>query len=884
MAIRENAQSWHPLMIDQQGMTIASSEITPLHKIGRKAKGLLDIPASWTLPFALISSELFDRCVGNHSLIEVENIVVGWNPQIRKALANLGFSDSTTILVRSSGVAEGIKERGSYYSIKGISGDIVSILSRCIHQIVQDITLGEESVGFVIQAYCQPKAKGHLSNERRCSQEARDWVGEIESLHGQNGHPFKISLRPWRDEVDHESFIESSLDCHLEQCISSSLKPVSQRYYITKGPRIHFEWVWDGSRIYLVQADEEYDEHGVDPQKIVTSLPQPDYTQETKVLEKIDAETSASYAKLKNVVLYRRLDLPTTTLFVLRDQETLDAIERGEISEDLDSDLRQLIRLPLVIRTDVNSQVQTERQLLPRSDEIRDLNKAKEWLVSASRKTRDGVGSSTQFVFIFHNFIPAISSAFAYAEPNQRLVQIEALWGLPEGLYYNSHDKYSIDTGFPELGRVLEKNSDFQGRERINYKHFLVAPDAEGQWTRQAITPPFDWRPSVSKKAWLKQIAIDSRKIAEAEGKAVSVMWFLGVSESVAPSGAMPWFHEQFDLTKLKTHSIKSRTKYSADQTFSVSVEDDIRTLENLSTEATEGQIKRIHVSPVDDKLLRNKFTLQAIGKVAKKIDATIVLEGAVLSHAYYQLASTGAVVEIVHPFIGFEERREFNKLVRDKVPLAIETIGESATTAALDQEGKLLALRDKLIEEAFEVKDAKDQDAIIEELADVMEVMQGILDCLGVDLLSVNEACSEKRRRRGAFNGGIVLLETNKPLPTASLPQPVFDLKGLDEMDSATATIGKNEYVRLAHKVDRSSDVRRGKGWREIKLHLVCPVSSLEWNSNTRELPIEGTNILVDARLNGKRTGDKLSLDLVVRIETDVPDLFSTAIIELPD
>ena len=44
-----------------------------------------------------------------------------------------------------------------------------------------------------------------------------------------------------------------------------------------------------------------------------------------------------------------------------------------------------------------------------------------------------------------HNYIPAPASAFAYAKPEESVVKIEALWGLPEGLYYYSHDKYLVE-------------------------------------------------------------------------------------------------------------------------------------------------------------------------------------------------------------------------------------------------------------------------------------------------------------------------------------------------------------------------------------------------------------------------------------------------------
>ena len=122
--------------------------------------------------------------------------------------------------------------------------------------------------------------------------------------------------------------------------------------------------------------------------------------------------------------------------------------------------------------------------------------------------------------FIFHNFVPAISSAFAFAAPGGRKVQIEALWGLPEGLYYNAHDKYIVDTRTP-LVKALRHDDihQFEVQQRCNFKRFFVAPDVDGRWTTQILRIPYDWRGSISKLEWVKKMALESRRSAEEEGK-----------------------------------------------------------------------------------------------------------------------------------------------------------------------------------------------------------------------------------------------------------------------------------------------------------------------------------------------------------------------------
>src|SRR5690606_12268061 len=96
----------------------------------------------------------------------------------------------------------------------------------------------------------------------------------------------------------------------------------------------------------------------------------------------------------------------------------------------------------LVIRTDIVSDDLSQKQLLPRTHEVRNFDEAKDWLIKNSSALLEKLSANSELAFIFHNFIPAEAAAFAFSAPGERKVQIEALWGIPEGLYYNSHDKY----------------------------------------------------------------------------------------------------------------------------------------------------------------------------------------------------------------------------------------------------------------------------------------------------------------------------------------------------------------------------------------------------------------------------------------------------------
>ena len=90
-----------------------------------------------------------------------------------------------------------------------------------------------------------------------------------------------------------------------------------------------------------------------------------------------------------------------------------------------------------------------------------------------------------------------------------------------------------------------------------------------------------------------------------------------------------------------------------------------------------------------------------------KRLNATVILNGASLSHIYYILSRTGAEI-VARQLVDAAPRREIHeKLVRDKIPDMVAAGGEVAHIANLSREETVAALRIKLVEEAFEVRDA---------------------------------------------------------------------------------------------------------------------------------------------------------------------------------
>lgn len=835
--------------------------------VGDKAFGLSAIPAKWGLPFIVVSKEFLSgyRQADNRS-----EFLSSWMKQIQSALASCGFTAEDSVLIRSSACGEGLQERGCFHSCDGEVSSLLQTLAEYLRITLADEELARHEIPLIIQKYIkQHAAKGHLSNERRFFEEKRDWFGEIEQGELLAKQPFAINLREWRKKIELDPLMEQPLECNVIACIPDSLR-VPATWGVSLGLRLHFEWVSDGKSVYLVQADEERESAGENPAVLITTSAAPKQEKYApKCLKLVDKSCGGQYHKIKNIQVYKNLSLPTADLYILDDQRIIDSIAKNIIPVELREDLSVLASRSLVIRTDLEVEDVGSRQLLPRTNEVRDVGAAIDFLAKTSCDFKAKF-PDVNIAFILHNFIPAVSAAFAYAAPGERKVQIEALWGLPEGLYYNAHDKYVVDTLTAVFGSGVEKSIErFVVKETRNYKTFFVAPNRDGAWAMKRLKSPYDWRGSIQKQEWIRKIALDSRKIAESEGKALSIMWFVGVPKVVCDSEVFPWYHEVYDI-KITRDAQACRSKTSFDKALEIKTKKDVESL-TAEAQAACSNVRLIKIQPHEDVLLREKNTLHEIGKLAQKIGATIRLEGGLLSHAYYQLVKTGAAVEVAFPFKDTDDRREFNKLVRDKVPSRVEENGEIAQTVAISGDDLLRALRDKLIEESFETLDAAGRDAIVSELVDVCEVVDGILGQVGISRAELMERQKIKRERNGGFASGVVLVKTENPLPAVKkVDSPnedlLFEMPGEPPKEPGVET---KKIIDESHAISKWSDKKKHSDSDEYVLKIVSPAVSDAWTASTSGSIFDSLpDTPIRAKLTGRRLGAQYQVELSIMLK----------------
>ncbi len=99
-----------------------------------------------------------------------------------------------------------------------------------------------------------------------------------------------------------------------------------------------------------------------------------------------------------------------------------------------------------------------------------------------------------------------------------------------------------------------------------------------------------------------------------------------------------------------------------------------------------------------------------------------------------------------------------YNKLIRDRIPEIIKKDGNTADIIILSDEAFKQAIKEKLIEEATEVLIADNRDELVNELADLQEVIDTIKQIYNISTLEVNTSQAIKALNRGKFEKRLYL------------------------------------------------------------------------------------------------------------------------------
>jgi predicted house-cleaning noncanonical NTP pyrophosphatase (MazG superfamily) len=719
---------------------------------GGKLRGLLQLPSNWVPSFFSLSSALHERYLRSFHPVGIADILFPEEAaEIERRVLDFGPSpEDLSLIVRSNGIEEGLEERGLLTSFR-TDGTVDGLLAAALKVFAAAAQLKKHTpIGLLVQVYQSPTLWGYFANARRVSEETRRWICEM--------YPSKGAAAPVLPEVFGirvervRPAVNSPLTCEARAQLLDQLRAVG-RYFYDKGERRHLEWTWTGDRLWIVQSDLAPDPTGESPEPSKSLAISPVDSGRLRAFRPYSASDARRWQKLDCVEKFNSAGLPVTSLYVLQGAKIIDALARKEVPEPVVKDLNELTKSPLVIRSDVAGET---KLFAPRTDSVSTQRNALEFLQDASEKLESAGVKARDVCFIAHRFIPALAAAFSLATPSAPRVRIDSLWGLPDGLEFCPHDSFEIDA-----------RSGAQVARRIRYKPLFLADSEGGKWKMRQLSPPWDWKPSTDDED-LRSISRVSKNLADLVGKALVIMWFVGVLENSGHPKLIPWRYTTEDTPRQIESAVSSHFQR---EPFFVKNDGDLDRLQSATT-----PISSVVLRP-DGPHLRDEAFLQRLGAVVGNKGIRIDLEGSPLSHAYYVLRRTGSNVACVDPINTSIVKRRFQKLVRDRIPVQIRRRGERVAEVALRDDELVDVLKAKIVEEALEVLAANSPEALHEEMADVFEVLRALCRATRRSSAQLKRDADKKRSKLGGFTKGIVLVETEEtPLVAVKTESGLFE------------------------------------------------------------------------------------------------------------
>jgi predicted house-cleaning noncanonical NTP pyrophosphatase (MazG superfamily) len=663
-------------------------------------------------------------------------------------VGNLG-STQGRVLVRSNAITEDLSQRGRFRSL-GTNSSLSDVLTAVASMVRENRA---SPMRPILQPAIEPAIVGHMSNERRVSQFRDSWLVEWSS------RPSDILLQQ-RLRARQAQNWPSILAARTEAEVNGRLRLVAG-YLKNTQCRWHCEWVWDGTRVWIVQVDSIPSTAlgEADSYLLSSEAWSPDFEPAAPQFVHFSSLPSQTWKKLRRPKTFLDAGLPSANVFVLPANEWLEGSSSRQML--IEADLKRLLNERVVIRTDIADSIPHEDLLLPTSPATKDFQELVRYMRDAACWfEKNGIPPSS-WAYLFAYLVPARASAMVHAYPAGRRVRVDAIWGYPDGLLYLAHDSYFYDTKTHEI--ITKKR----------YKGTCLLAEGDG-WIPMTVGTPLDWAPTLNNDE-VQTLAQWGLRLSNHLNHEIQLMALAKIAGIRGPSACLPW---HYNTLTIPTYRESLESLPLAGNYIEIRNEDDLNSLANHAA-SDLGKIA-IRIKP-DPTLLRSAAFLRQTAATAARLKLPLLCEGSLLAHAYYIMDAEGATVIPITTVEPPSASDVHHKIVRDNIPVIIEQAGSLARVTRVDRAiaGPLLA--QKLIEEAFEVFNAP-REALSGELCDVLDVVDALREHAGISAELLERRRDQKNQERGGFSRLIYLVDAaHRSLREADKGQGALPLLGDD-------------------------------------------------------------------------------------------------------
>lgn len=805
---RTNSDDGRPALLSS-ALDYAQDWLADRHYVGGKAVGLFALPRDWVPPFLVLTSGFHSlwRCAGTTEAVlalleDEEKLLI-------QQLVGCSTRLATTVMVRSNSPDEGDLatrgSRGSYPvapSIDAISGAVDRLFAAA----------GGEATCGLLQLSISPGVVGHMSNERRVSNRKSTWL--VEGL-----HPNAQVLIGANHKIDGQAALTAKTDetvLDRLRTVAGTLVGLGDGYY-------HCEWVWGGTRVWIVQRDTA--SPGTRPcyaNSYVDSMDNgfPERLQDLVLLEHFADVPEGRWRKLRRPCIFAELGMPVADVYVLTGEAWKESTKDNH--HRLLADLALMSKHPLVVRCDIAPDAHMDEDLLPTSDPLNDAAAVIGYMEEAAVFFEERSVGICDWALLLASLIPARASAMAQAFPKGMRVRIDALWGFPDGLLYFPHDSYFFRTDT----RTTKQSLRFKG---------ICWLYRDAAWSTEAVAPPLDWSPVLNREE-VETISSWAQKLADRLDHQVQLMVLCRIGGKRGRLGCMP-FH--YTMNPVEPYGQSLRVLPRGRDITTVSSSHDL----GLASQDDQARPDGYFIQP-ETSLIRDTEFIRSVAELAKRRSRPLYFQGSLLGHAYYIMTQAGANVTPITTDEPGAKPTKYDKLVRDEIPVIVDRAGGLARVRMLSRDQARLLLRQKLLEESFEAWNAE-PDTLVDELADVIEVVEAICNQSGISPEEVAQNRDEKRAKRGGFDKLVYLEETAVRPLSQSLAQTGDLPLDLDTPSPPHRSGTRTESYVHIDVPDADSE------WLTVTMPLIPPIERF---AVVNPLKVETDDLELEARYVGSR------------------------------